>query len=226
MALRSRFMHPLLVVACACAALAAGTFANSQSPAPATPQGQEAQPAPQTPADTGAGFGTPDIRRTEYRGFLQLVSTGEPSLKVTSTTGEVDNSGQVTSWTKVLGIQENEVRVMLIIAEDAWGRLKRIEDRGHEQGKEYLRNPTRETREKFDADNKEIVRENREILDETIARLRQQLGQEDFKKLDDYIYSTSVGGMLEADAKRRANARSPQQSGSGPGPAPAREPQQ
>jgi hypothetical protein len=45
--------------------------------------------------------------------------------------------------------------------------------------------------EKFLALNKELSSQRKEILDETIAKLRQELG-EDFKKLDDYIYKKAL----------------------------------
>lgn len=210
MALRSRFMHPLLVVACACAALAAGTFANSQSPAPATPQGQEAQPTPQTPPDAGlGGWSNAEQRRTEYSGFLQLVGSGDPF--------------SLLHWTKILGIREDEEQAMRAVTTDAWRQIMEINDRDYASAMESRQNPGVENAEKSLALNKELASQRKEIMDVTIAKLRQELG-EDFKKLDDYIYQKSAAGMAAAAAKRPANVSDARQSGSSSAPAPVKEP--
>jgi len=223
MTLRPRFVHFLLVAACACAAVTTSPFANSQSPA--KPHEREAQPVSQPQADEKPDFGDNDgQRRMAYPGFLQLVGTGEQSLKTISEAGEVDNSRQVTSWMKALGIRENEVRVMLIIAGDAWHRIEEIDDQGNKNVMEFDRNPTKENSDKTYAHGKELGRERTEIVDETISKLRQELGEEDFRKLDAWIYRTSSEGAA-MNAKRREKDAERKQAGEDSNPAPAKEPQ-
>jgi len=175
MTLRPRFAHFLLAEACVCAALAASPFANSQSTAIAAPQGQAAQPASQAPADAGLGaWFSAEQRRTEYSGFLQLVGSGDPS--------------SLLHWTKILGIREDEEQAMRTITTDAWRRIKEINDRDYASVMERRQDTSTENIEKFLALNKELARQRKQILDETIAKLRQELGEEDFKKLDAWVY--------------------------------------
>ena len=106
------------------------------------------------------------------------------------------------NWTKILGIHEDEAQAMRIITTDAWRQIKEINDRDYASAMERSQNSSAENVEKFLALNKELARQRKEILDETIAKLRQELGEEDFKKLDDYIYKDSPAGMAAAAAKR------------------------
>ena len=115
---------------------------------------------------------------------------------------------------------------MRTIVADAYRRIKEIDDRVYAAGMRNRQNPSAENEEKFHALMQEIAGQGDQIVDETIAKLRQELGEEDFKKLDDYIYRDSPAGMAAVAAKRRADSQNPHQSGSGSDPVPAKEQQQ
>ena len=223
MTLRPRIKHSLLVVACACAALAASLFANSQSPATATQPEQAAQSAPQAQADEKPGFGdNPIERRMAYSSFLKLMDYEERQRQLELDSSPVKHSA-VVGWVKILGIREDEEQVMRTIVADAYGRIKEMDDQVNATGMQNRQNPSAENQERFQSLIKKFAGQGDEILDQTIAKLRQELGEEDFKKLDDYIYRDSPAGM--AAAKRRANAPNPQQSGGSSDSAPAKVPQ-
>jgi hypothetical protein len=91
-------------------------------------------------------------------------------------------------WTKIIGISEDGEQVMRAIVQDAWRRIREIDVQARQEGEEYLRDPTPERREKLYAHGKEMGEERTEILDETIAKLRQELSEDDFRKLDAWVY--------------------------------------
>ena len=188
MTLRPRFKHSLLVVACTCAALAASPVADSQSPA--APQGQEAQPVSQAQADQKPGFGdNPVERRMAYSSFLIGMANYERGIQEQLAHGLPIPRSQI-DWAKLLRIREDEAQAMRAISADAQHRIKEIDDRVYASDKERMQNPSAENQEKFRALMKEIAGQGDGIVDETITKLRQELGEEDFKKLDDYVYRT------------------------------------
>jgi len=222
MTLRPRFVHFFLVAACACAAVTTSPFANSQSPA--KPHEREAQPVSQPQADEKPDFGDNDgQRRMAYPGFLHLIGTEERSRQLNADAGKV--MPYRLDWKKILGIREDEEQAMRIIAADAWRRIEEIDDQGRKEAMEFSPDWTEERREKFFAHGKELGRERTEILDETIAKLRQELGEEDFKKLDAYVYRNSSEGTA-MQAKRRKRDADLKQPGEDSSPVPAKEPQQ
>jgi len=117
------------------------------------------------------------------------------------------------NWAKLLGIREDEEQAMRTVTADAWSRIKRIEDQGREEGEAYRRDPTPERRENFYAHGKEIGRERTEILDETIAKLRQELGEDGTKSLDAYLYRTGGWQKLLKQALIQQKARTPPETG-------------
>ena len=215
MTLRPRFMHFLMVAACACAAVTTSPFASSQSPA--------TLPVSQPQANEKTGFGdNPIERRMAYSSFLKLMDYEE---RLRQANLDLKRSPAI-DWVKVLGIREDEEQAMRTIVADAYRRIKEIDDRVYAAGMRNRQNPSAENEEKFHALMQEIAGQGDQIVDETIAKLRQELGEEDFKKLDDYIYRDSPAGMAAVAAKRRADSQNPHQSGSGSDPVPAKEQQQ
>ena len=217
MTLRPRFMHFLMVAACACAAVTTSPFASSHSPAKL--------PVSQPQANEKTGFGdNPIERRMAYSSFLKLMDYEERRHQLELDSG-AGRPASGLGWAKLLGIREDEEQAMRTIVADAYRRIKEIDDRVYAAGMRNRQNPSAENEEKFHALVKEIAGQGDQIVDETIVKLRQELGEEDFKKLDDYIYRDSPAGMAAVAAKRRADSQNPHQSGSGSDPVPAKEPQ-
>ena len=203
MTLRPQFMHSFLIGACACAALAASPFANSQSPAPAMPHEQEVQPARQAQPDETPGFGDNTAQRRDgYRSFLLEMAGEERHIQWQMEQGQAAPRSLV-NWAKLLGIREDEDQAMHVITSDANRRIKEIDDQGLATSVDLSQDRSPQQIAKFTAHREEVGRERTEVLDETISKLRRELGEEDFKKLDAYVYRTSSAGTTAMEAKRR-----------------------
>jgi hypothetical protein len=178
------------------------------------------------PADEKPGFGDNAAQRRDgYSSFLKLMVNYERGIQEQLAYGLPIPRSEI-DWAKLLGIREDEAQAMRTIAADASRRIKEIDDRGLATSVDLSQDRSPEQIAKFVAHRDAVGRERTEALDETIAKLRQELGEEDFKKLDAYIYPMSSAGIAAMDAKRREKDRRLKQPSQDSNPAPAKEPQE
>lgn len=164
----------------------AGSCAMGQT-APAAKQATESQPAAQVPADETAGFGDRTwLRRLEYDGFLQQLADEEVRVQHELDQGLTNPPSRI-NWSKMLHIHEDQEQAMRTLASDAWRRLKEINRRGV-TSEELEDNPTQERIARLQARGKELQKVREQVLDEFLANLRQELGEDGFKNLDAYVY--------------------------------------
>jgi len=171
MTFRPRFGLLFVLVASACAAVTASSYALSQSSA-----------VPQQQANEKTGFGdNPEDRRMAYSSLIILISGEESLIERDMQEGRTPRS---RASFKFLGIREDEEQAMRALLVNAKHQIEENDRQCTEARLELDQNHSEELKAKVEA----LKRHRPEIVDETVVKLRQELGVEDFKKLDAWVY--------------------------------------
>jgi len=194
MTLCFRPIHLLVAAGCVCFALAFSPFAHSQAPPAAAQQAKSAQPTPLEVA-------------FKYDFFIEIVGDEDAHIKADIREGKT----QITprrDYAATIGISKDEEQTMLAIVVDSYNRLHNF-DQQHNQESDKL----------FDQyDHDEAVRLGEEgdiafqkkrnaMLIATVAKLKSQLGEESFAKLDESLRSGKFIGTYVYGVKEDIEGR-------------------
>jgi hypothetical protein len=87
-------------------------------------------------------------------------------------------------WNKILGTTHDQDSVMRLIGAEAWERIQRLYDQEGQITEQLNKEPNPELVARRD----ELARQEPAIIDEAMVRLRAELGQESFDRLDAWVY--------------------------------------
>lgn len=189
MTLRLRFLRLMLAVACALALRAAPLSAQDQTaPVPPPQNGVVAGPVADAAPEKAWRFKEDwPGQVVAYDGFLIGIA-GEPE-----TPEQAQQCGCVrVNWAKILGIREDEEQAMRTIMNDAETRIR-------EANFEYMaldREAHNERGTERAARRDALGQQWHIIVEATVAKLRSDLGQEDFKKLDSNLFERNRPGKI------------------------------
>src|ERR1035438_5887492 len=184
MTISLRTSNLIMATACACFALALSPFAHSQATPAAAQNAESAQPTPLEAA-------------WDYDFLIKIVGDEDEHIQAQIQNGKVPITPR-RDYATIIGISKDEEETMLAIILDAFQRGHSM-DRQHEQESSRLYN-------KYDQSNSEEARSmarEREnafqqkrdaMLIATVAKLRTQLGEESFAKLNESLRSGKFSG--------------------------------
>jgi hypothetical protein len=212
MTLHPRFVQSLLGVACACATLAASPLANSQS---APPVQQEQPPRavvgpPTSDSATGGELRWGSLHVYEF--LIDSIGNDEAHVQQEIREGKEPTHIRL-DLVKIIGFREDEQQATRTILLDAFLRLQELNKQFMAAGRELHQNPGPESKAKWDA----MAQQGPKIMQETIDKLRQELGKEAFQKLDAYA-NRQFGGVIKGPTPPRHSTQEPQQPQDTPNP--------
>lgn len=210
----------VLITAGLCSVLAVGRVAHSQT-VPITQPEQNAGPSGLQVANT-SGISVNDeefpkgwplaLNILYYRQFLEWVGKEDDRIQQETQEGKQQVTPRI-DYASAIGISKEKEQAILPILIDAYHKREENKKRYQqadiqlaiEEGDaKYLGHPHHE----YQA----MLKANRVILDDTYTKLKQILGQEDFKKLDKYVDREFAAAAYPASlraAQRAGNSEPP-----------------
>jgi hypothetical protein len=212
MAPNLRLKYKLCIGIYLCIATNTLQFAHSQA-ASGTPSTQDRPTA-------NGGFGenpSPELLRVVFTSFLLELRNENRIAERELAEGQIHPSHRL-DWVKILQIDSDSEQAMCATVAEANIKLAEIESQSRADPPGESRPHTKEENEAIEAIGEEIGKERNQLLDETIARLRGDLGNEGFNSLEAYLYRTLGYDGIPGFGK-------PSQPTPGPAAATAKEPQ-
>lgn len=199
MTFRLQITRLLLAALCVCLVFSAIPLAHSQdAPAQQGQSAQSEQPQPNThkePAKEGQRFMI--TRETAYRRFIENVGGVDAGIQESKEKGKKPSP---ITFREDLGIGEDDFNALYIVVVDAYRRIKANYDE-FASATRALDNSSAIARQESDQKAQALAQacgQNVDtIVDEAIARSKQVLTEEGFKKADAYICSRYGGGKTE-----------------------------
>lgn len=181
--------------------ISTGSLASSQSPTAeprsmlAPPVQQDKQGKPQGAQPSQGPIDWHQLQVDRFWGFsIEILNEEGKAKRDEKVVGPA--GGDMVNYAKILHFTESEERVMRLIMLDAAARQAKNESRwSPDDAWAHM------SRSERSAVVDLVEHERLNIFENAIARLKQQLGEDDFKRLDDYL---SRGDARTIDAKRRS----------------------
>jgi hypothetical protein len=184
MATHQRFTRSLLSAACICLTLAISSLVHSQATADATQQEQIVQPAPQSPTNGSQTLKEDWLgQQAAYASFSMEIAGEELNAQSDIQEGK-DSTHYRVNYSNSLHIREDEEQAMRTILFDAWSQTSELDKQIMANHQELHRNFSPELAAKREA----LLQRRPKIIEEAIAKLKQELGAEGFQKLDANVY--------------------------------------
>jgi hypothetical protein len=197
--------HLLLAMLCVCQLLVASVFVQGQAAPTLAQQEKSAPPTPQTPAKNAGGFGGTGFEEDwpsqefVYEWFIRGIWAEQQGALQPAKEGKAPVIR--SDYGKAIGLRADEDQAMHTIVDEAGRRIDQV-------GADCLKaeevpgyNASAENRAKFRA----ICNRTPKIVFETIAKLKLELGRDDFRRLDNLLYQQrSRNNVLESKPPTKA----------------------
>jgi hypothetical protein len=201
MTISLRSARLIMAAACVCSALAASPLAHSQAVPTAAHQGKSAQPTPLRLADN-------------YDSFIEIVGQENEHIQAQIQNGKVPVTPR-RDYATLIGISKDEEETMLAIILDAFQRGHSMEKQ-HEQerftfiSQDDQSDPSvRDKVSRMIQESDNAFHNKRDaMLIETVAKLRTQLGEKSFAKLNESLRSGKFSGSYIDGIKQDIEGRS------------------
>jgi len=180
MTISLRSARLIIAAACVCFALAVSPFAHSQAAPAATQQAKSAQPAP--------------LDFSMYEFFFEIVGQEDAHIKADIREGKA----QITprqDYAAAMGISKDEEQTMLAIVVDSFNRVHNFDQQHNQESNKLFDQYDHDEAVKLAHEGEIAFQKKKHAMQmATITKLKTQLGDESFAKLNEYLKSGKFNG--------------------------------
>lgn len=184
MTISLRSARLIMAAACVCSVLAVSPFARSQAAPTAAHQGKSVHPTPLEVA-------------YDFDGLIEILGEENEHIQAQIQNGKVPVTPR-RDYATLIGISKDEEETMLAIVFDAYQRGQSMDSQHHEEISELYSQYDQSDRDKLlsmaqESENA-LYNKRNAMLIATVAKLKSQLGEKSFEKLDKFLVSDEFRG--------------------------------